>query len=56
MADIVVLDLDTIQDHASFDQPHQFATGVHHVLVNGVVVLKDAQMTGQRPGRSLRSR
>ena len=56
MADIVVLDLDTIQDHASFDQPHQFATGVQHVLVNGVVVLKDAQMTGQRPGRSLRSR
>lgn len=56
MADIAVLDLDTIQDHASFDQPHQFATGVQHVLVNGVVVLKDAQMTGQRPGRSLRSR
>ena len=56
MADIAVLDLDTIQDHASFDQPHQFATGVQHVLVNGVMVLKDAQMTGQRPGRSLRSR
>lgn len=56
MADIAVLDLDTVQDHASFAQPHQFATGVKHVLVNGVFVLKDSEMTGKRPGRSLRSR
>jgi N-acyl-D-amino-acid deacylase len=48
--------LDTVQDTASFKQPHQYATGVQHVLVNGVLVLEDARMTGARPGRSLRSR
>jgi dihydroorotase/N-acyl-D-amino-acid deacylase len=56
MADIAVIDLDTVQDHASFEQPHQYATGVQHVLVNGELVLKDGQMTGRRPGRALRSR
>jgi len=56
MADIAVLNLDTVQDTASFKQPHQYATGVQHVLVNGVLVLEDARMTGARPGRSLRSR
>jgi len=56
MADIAVLDLTIVQDHASFDQPHQYSSGVKHVLVNGVVVLRDNEMTGKRPGRSLRSR
>lgn len=56
MADIAVMDLDTVQDHASFDQPHQYSSGVKHVLVNGVMVLRDGEMTGERPGRSLRSR
>ena len=54
MADIAVIDLATVQDHASFDDPHQFATGVELVLVNGVIVLKESQMTGERPGRALR--
>ena len=54
-ADIAVLNLDTIQDHASFKQPHQLATGVHHVLINGVLVLNDGEMTGKRPGHALRS-
>ena len=56
MADIAVLDLDTVQDHASFENPHQYATGVQHVLVNGELVLMNGQMTGKRPGRALRSR
>jgi dihydroorotase/N-acyl-D-amino-acid deacylase len=56
IADIAVMNLDTVQDHATFDQPHQYSTGVRHVLVNGVIVLKDGVMTGERPGRSLRSR
>ncbi|OQP57509.1 N-acyl-D-amino-acid deacylase family protein [Niastella populi] len=50
-ADVVVFDPAAIQDHATFDKPHQFATGVTHVLVNGVVVLKDGEHTGAKPGR-----
>ena len=54
-ADIAVMDLEQVQDHATFENPHLYASGVHHVFVNGVAVLLDARMTGQRPGRSLRS-
>jgi len=55
MADIAVIDLDTVQDHASFENPHQYASGVQYVLVNGQLVLEDGKMTGRRPGRALRS-
>ncbi len=50
-ADIAVFDSATIQDHATFAEPHQYATGVHHVIVNGVPVLLDGEHTGARPGR-----
>jgi len=53
-ADIVVFDPATIQDHATFAQPHQYATGVVHVFVNGVQVLKDGEHTGAKPGRVVR--
>lgn len=56
MADVAVLDPETVQDHATFEQSHQYATGVRYVLVNGIMVLKDGVMTGARPGRALRSR
>ncbi|HET6781796.1 MAG TPA: D-aminoacylase [bacterium] len=50
-ADVVVLDPSTIRDTATFQQPHQYAVGVHHVFVNGVHVLKDGEHTGAKPGR-----
>jgi N-acyl-D-amino-acid deacylase len=53
-ADVVVFDPDTVQDHATFDNPHQYSTGMQHVFVNGVQVLKDAEHTNARPGRIVR--
>ncbi|NUM45475.1 MAG: D-aminoacylase [Anaerolineales bacterium] len=53
-ADVVVFDPNKIQDHATFEQPHQYATGVTHVFVNGVQVLKDGEHTGAKPGRFVR--
>lgn len=53
-ADIVVFDPDTIADHASYEQPMQYATGVDDVFVNGVQVLRDGEHTGVTPGRVVR--
>jgi N-acyl-D-amino-acid deacylase len=53
-ADIVVFDPAAIRDHATFEKPHQYATGVRHVLVNGTLVLKDGEHTGAKPGRVVR--
>jgi N-acyl-D-amino-acid deacylase len=53
-ADIVVFDPEAIQDHATFEEPHQYATGVAHVFVNGVQVLQDGEHTGATPGRVVR--
>ena len=53
-ADVVVFDPDTIQDNATFVQPHQYATGVMHVFVNGVQVISDGEHTGATPGRVVR--
>jgi N-acyl-D-aspartate/D-glutamate deacylase len=52
-ADVVVFDPATITDHATFEKPHQYATGVKHVLVNGMQVIKDGEHTGAKPGRAL---
>ena len=53
-ADIVVFDPGTIQDHASFAKPMQYATGVRQVWVNGVRVVRDGAHTGATPGRVVR--
>lgn len=55
-ADIVVFDPARIQDNATFENPYQYATGVSHVLVNGVLVLKNGEHTGAMPGRAVRNR
>jgi dihydroorotase/N-acyl-D-amino-acid deacylase len=55
IADIAVLDQKTVIDRATFEKPHQYAEGVHHVFVAGEAVLLDGDMTGARPGRILRS-
>jgi N-acyl-D-amino-acid deacylase len=53
-ADVVLFDPAAIQDRATFDRPHQYATGVVHLFVNGVQVLRDGEHTGARPGRVVR--
>jgi N-acyl-D-amino-acid deacylase len=53
-ADVVVFDPRRIADQATFSNPHRFATGVEHVLVNGQLVLHDSRMTSARPGRFVR--
>lgn len=54
-ADIAVLDPELVIDLATFEQPHQLAEGVLHVWVNGQPVMLDGVLTGERPGRALRS-
>lgn len=53
-ADLVVFDPRTITDRATFEQPLQLSTGVMHVWVNGVLVLRDGVHTGAKPGRIVR--
>lgn len=53
-ADVVVFDPATINDKATFEEPHQYAEGVRHVWVNGVQVLLDGEHTGAKPGRCVR--
>jgi N-acyl-D-amino-acid deacylase len=53
-ADIVVFDPDKVRDLATYENPHQYATGIIHVLVNGVQVLQNGEHTGAKPGRVVR--
>ena len=55
VADIAVLDPTAVIDNATFAEPHQYATGVLHVLVSGQMVLHAGEPTGTRPGRVLRN-
>ena len=52
-ADVVIFDPQTIGDRATFENPHQYSTGVRDVFVNGQQVLKNGQHTGAKPGRAL---
>lgn len=53
-ADIVIFDATKIMDHATFDNPQQYSTGMIHVFVNGVQVLSEGEHTGALPGRIVR--
>jgi N-acyl-D-amino-acid deacylase len=55
-ADVVVFDPATVTDHATFEKPQQFATGVSEVVVNGQLALKAGEPTAARPGRVVRGR
>lgn len=52
-ADVVAFDASRIQDHATYAEPHRYATGVVDVFVNGKQVLRRGEHTGARPGRVL---
>ena len=53
-ADVVAFDPALMQDHSSFDDPHQLSTGVRHVFINGVAALRAGRATVARPGRFVR--
>lgn len=53
-ADVTVFDAGRIIDHATFEKPHQYATGVEYVIVNGAMVLNKGRHTGARPGAILK--
>ena len=52
-ADILVFDPATLRDRATYAEPHQYAEGVETVVVNGVVTVRDGELTGERAGRFL---
>lgn len=53
-ADVIVFDPATFRDIATFDKPHQYATGVRYLLVNGKLAIDDGRLTDPTHGRSLR--
>jgi N-acyl-D-amino-acid deacylase len=55
-ADVVVFDPNTFRDHATYKDPHQLATGVSYVVVNGQMAIKDGEATGAASGRVVRGR
>jgi N-acyl-D-amino-acid deacylase len=53
-ADIAIFDPNTVNDRATFENPHQLSLGMRHVFVNGIAVVKDGKHTGAKPGRIVR--
>jgi len=53
-ADIVIFNPETVIDNSTFSKPHQYPTGINHVITNGTVVIQESKHTGKLPGRVLR--
>ena len=53
-ADLVIFDPDTIADRATYENPHQYSSGIDYVLVDGAVVVDEGKLTNARPGKVLR--
>ena len=53
-ADVVIFDAATVGSPATFTQPHQYATGIPYVFVNGVAMVDGGRVTTARPGRVVR--
>jgi N-acyl-D-amino-acid deacylase len=53
-ADLAIFDLAALDDRATYDEPHQYPVGIHHVVVNGVPVMRSGVLTGALPGQVLR--
>lgn len=54
-ADLVIFDPETVIDNATYDKPGLQSTGIHTVIVNGVVVVDDGKHTGASPGKTIRN-
>jgi N-acyl-D-amino-acid deacylase len=54
IADLVVFDPATVRSNATYDEPRRFPTGIEHVIVNGVQVVRDGEHTSATPGRAIR--
>lgn len=53
-ADLVIFNPAKVEDNATYEKPHQYSTGIMHVFVNGVQVLKNGEHTGATPGRFIK--
>jgi len=54
LADVAVFDPEVIRDRATYTDPHQYSVGIENLLVNGVPVIRDGGLTGEKPGRWIR--
>lgn len=54
-ADLLIWDANTIEDNATYADPHRYATGIDYVIVNGVLVIDKGANTNARPGVALRA-